>query len=174
MCFSDASSIAAGAYSVSSKDHIVKLGCLGSGQRTKHKKFYIQKIKAVLLAFNSFSDKLNNKNVKWFTDSHICARILQSGSYKEDLHSLSCQMYSVYASKGISLDIHWIHRSQNCEADFISTVVRQSIMMSGAFQIIIFFFLHLWIPCGPGPCGGLTILTDLPIMRVGKLKRLTQ
>ena len=120
---------AAGAYSVNYKDHIYQ-AFWSEEEAQKHSTY--RKMKAVLLALDSFSDKLNNKNVKWFTDSKNCARILQSGSFKEDLHSVACQIYSLCASKGISLEIHWIPRSQNCQADFIS----KAFLMTGAFQMI--------------------------------------
>ena len=120
MLYNDASSIVVGAYSVNFKDHICQ--AFWTEEEAQKSSTY-REIQTALLALDSFSDKLNSKNVKWFTDSQNCARILQSGSFKEDLHSLAFQIYSVCASKGISLDIHCIPRSQNCQADFISKAI---------------------------------------------------
>ena len=50
-------------------------------------------------------------------------RILQSGSCKEELHDLASKIYSFCASKGISLDVQWIPRSQNVQADLISKAI---------------------------------------------------
>ena len=120
ICFSDASSVAAGAYSVNFKDHICH--AFWSNEDAQ-KSSTFREIKAVSIALDSFGGKLSNKAVKWFTDSQNCMRILQSGSCKEELHDLACKIYSFCASKGISLDVQWIPRSQNVQADFISKAI---------------------------------------------------
>ena len=78
---------------------------------------------------------MSNKAVKWFTDSQNCMRILQSGSCKEELHDLAGKIYSFCASKGISLDVQWIPRSQNVQADFISKAIDWGVSEE-------FFYVH--------------------------------
>ena len=104
VCYSDASSIAAGAYSVNFKDHICH-AFWSDDDANKSSTF--REIKAVSFALDSFGDKFNNKTVLWYTDSQNCMRILQSGSCKEELYVLACQIHSFCVSNGISLDVQW-------------------------------------------------------------------
>ena len=88
--YSDASNIACGAYSVEIESKVF------------HKMFNdfesIQsstwrEMKAIEQALSSFKLQFSDKSLKWHTDNQNCLRIVQVGSMKEPLHSLS---YSIF------------------------------------------------------------------------------
>ena len=74
-------------------------------------------IKFVLL---SLVNQLSGLTVKWFTDNQDAPRIISSGSSKELLQSEALSIFNICCSHGISIEMEWIPRSQNDQADFLS------------------------------------------------------
>lgn len=120
LVFSDASQSAAGEYSVSFRDSIFHAFW---SENDSKKSSTFREIKAISFALESYKDMLQCKNVKWFSDSQSCVKIIQSGSFKVELQELACQIYHLCAVNSISLEILWIPRLQNSQADFISKAV---------------------------------------------------
>jgi len=65
---------------------------------------------------------LLGKTVKWFTDSQNCVRIVTSGSMKTDFHNMAYTIFNTCVNY-ITLDVQWIPREENNQADYISKLV---------------------------------------------------
>ena len=76
-------------------------------------------VKFVLL---SLVNQLSGLTVKWFTDNQNVPRIISSGSSKELLQSEALSIFNICCSHGISIEMEWIPRSQNEQADFLSRI----------------------------------------------------
>jgi len=66
---------------------------------------------------DTLSPFLSSSRVKWFTDNQQAARIVQVGSMHFDLHLLASDIFFC-SNHGINLEIDWIPRSLNEEADY--------------------------------------------------------
>ena len=62
-------------------------------------------------------------HVKWFTDSQAAARIVEVGSMKLDLHRMARKFFDSCVQLGIYLDIQWISRTLDQQADYISRLI---------------------------------------------------
>lgn len=118
--FSDASNSAGGAYTVDIDKHIFHQ-MWSKVEMSKSSTW--REMKAIEQALISYQNLLTGKSVKWFTDNQNCISIVRSGSMKIDLQTLASSIFSVCASKGISLNIQWVPRSQNVIADYISKMI---------------------------------------------------
>ncbi|VDI72882.1 Hypothetical predicted protein [Mytilus galloprovincialis] len=81
-----------------------------------------RELKAIESCLDTLKTKLESKIVKWFTDNQNCVRIIQCGSRKQELHSLAMSIFSICLHRSISIDIQWIPRNLNTEADSISKI----------------------------------------------------
>ena len=63
------------------------------------------------------------KKVAWFTDSTSVVSIVHNGSRVEELQSLALSIFHVCASSGISLEMKWIPRDSNHQADSLSRII---------------------------------------------------
>ena len=70
-----------------------------------------------------FKEVLRDKVVKVFTDNKNCESIVSSGSTKPDLHSLALDIFSFCVQNSISLEVQWIPRTLNAQADAISRII---------------------------------------------------
>lgn len=68
----------------------------------------------------SFKPVLLRCHVKWFTDSQSAIKIAQVGSMRLDCHRLAIEIFSMCFEGGIQLDIQWIPRLKNIQADYLS------------------------------------------------------
>ncbi|VDI24030.1 Hypothetical predicted protein [Mytilus galloprovincialis] len=82
-----------------------------------------RELKAIELALISFKNVFEGKTLKWYTDNQNCVKIVKAGSMNEKLQILALSIFSVCIQKCISIDIQWIPRSQNSQADYISRMV---------------------------------------------------
>ena len=73
-----------------------------------------------LFCMLSLVKQLSGLTVKWFTDNQNVPRIISSGSSKEHLQSEALSIFNICCSHGISIEMEWIPRSQNDQADFLS------------------------------------------------------
>lgn len=118
--YSDASSLASGAYTVE-----VDSKCFHLMWKESEKSMSStwRELRAIELALASFKDSLVNKDVKWFTDNQSCVKIVQSGSMKHHLQSLAYNIFKMCVEQKISIDIQWIPRLENEKADFLSNII---------------------------------------------------
>ena len=78
---------------------------------------------AIKFALESFEPFLQHSRVQWFTDSQVGATIIQVGSMKFDLHQMAFAVFSLCLKAHIELDIQWIPRSLNENADYLSRII---------------------------------------------------
>ncbi|XP_053403229.1 uncharacterized protein LOC128558328 [Mercenaria mercenaria] len=80
-----------------------------------------------MLAINycllSFSSKLAGRRVLWHTDSKNCVSIIEKGSMNSNLHDMAENIFTICARNCISLEMKWISRDLNLEADRYSRIV---------------------------------------------------
>ena len=82
-----------------------------------------RELSAIDFSLRSFTDLLKSTHVKWFTDSQAAATIVEVGSMKFDLHMLAINIFTFCLNNQITLDIQWIPREQNTQADYISKLI---------------------------------------------------
>ena len=75
---------------------------------------------AIHFALQAFQPLLKNCNVKLFTDSKMAARITEVGSMKFEYHQLAIGIFSTCLHTNIHLDLQWIPRTANEQADYLS------------------------------------------------------
>ena len=76
-------------------------------------------VKKVLL---SLVELLHGKRVKWFTDNTNVVSIVNKGSMKMPLQQIALEIFEVCLKNCISIDIEWIPRTGNEQADYISRI----------------------------------------------------
>ena len=77
-------------------------------------------VKNILFSMSKF---LHNKRIKWFTDNQNVVSIINKGSMKRKLQDIAISMLCNFLNNNISIDVEWIPRSKNDQADFISRIV---------------------------------------------------
>ena len=115
--FSDASSVAAGAICVQ-HDQKVFHQMFSESERCSSSTY--RELLAIKQALLTFENDLMGKTVKLFTDSQNCVRIVQSGSSKPVLQDLALSIFYHCLHKNMSIDVQWIPRDSNTQADYVS------------------------------------------------------
>ena len=82
-----------------------------------------RELRTVDLAVSAFAPDLQGKKVAWFTDNTSVVSIVHNGSRAEELLSLALSIFHVWASSGISLEMKWIPRDSNHQADSLSRII---------------------------------------------------
>ncbi|CAC5425737.1 unnamed protein product [Mytilus coruscus] len=82
-----------------------------------------KELTAVRNVLLSLLDFIKDKRLKWFTDNQNVVSIITKGSMKGHLQDISCDIYQSCLRHNISLDVEWVPRTQNENADFISRIV---------------------------------------------------
>ncbi|CAH3128854.1 unnamed protein product, partial [Porites lobata] len=82
-----------------------------------------RELKTVELALISFAPSLHSMQITWFTDNANVASIVHSGSKVPELQDLALRIFHVCVSFGISLELKWIPRSVNSEAEHLSRII---------------------------------------------------
>ena len=80
-------------------------------------------IEAILLALRSFRTILSGHKVKWYSDNQGACHIFKKGSMKPDLQDLALDLHIECLRDRLTVDIEWIPRIMNKEADTISKVI---------------------------------------------------
>ena len=70
-----------------------------------------------------FASVLQESHVKWFTDRQAAAKIVGKGSMKLDLHKMARRIFNICIRSGNYLEVQWIPRSVNREADYIRRLI---------------------------------------------------
>ena len=79
-----------------------------------------RELKAVnALVLSSLVSKLEGHRVKWFTDNQ---RIVRAGSRRNHLQLTGLNVFKTCFKFGIRLDMEWIPRSLNKQADYVSRI----------------------------------------------------
>ena len=78
---------------------------------------------------------LEGSHVKWFTDSQVAAKIVEVGSMKLGLHKMARRIFDICVRSEIHLEVQWIPRTSNQQADYISRLID-----TDDWQITEFFF----------------------------------
>ena len=81
-----------------------------------------RELKAVALVLSSLVSKLAGHRVKWFTDNQNVVRIVQTGSRRNHLQLIALNIFETCFKFGIRLDMEWIPRSLNEQADYVSRI----------------------------------------------------
>lgn len=117
--YSDASDTGFGGYFVQCGQDLVS----GTwSEKEMHTSSTLREILAVKFVLLSLLDKLSGLTVKWFTDNQNVPRIISSGSSKGHLQTEALSIFNICCHRGISIEMEWIPRSQNDQADFLSRI----------------------------------------------------
>lgn len=103
-----------------------------------------RELSVIEFSLQSFATLLEVSHVKWYTDSQAAAKVVEVGSIKFDLHRVARSIFSICMQFGIHLEVQWIPRSLNQQADYISHLIDID-----DWQITNEFFLFLDGHCGP-------------------------
>ena len=68
----------------------------------------------------AFLPKIQNSSVKFLVDSQAAAKIVETGSMKEELQWFATEIFHVCFANNISFRVEWIPREQNTMADWAS------------------------------------------------------
>ena len=80
-----------------------------------------RELRTVDLALSTFALELQGKKVAWFTDNTSVVSIIIT--VVEELLSLALSIFHVCTSSGISLEMKWISRDSNRQADSLSRII---------------------------------------------------
>lgn len=117
--YSDASSSGFGGYLVQCGRECVSGSWTSAARNTSSTLREILAVKYVLMSFVS---KLAGASVKWFTDNQNVPRILSCGSRRRHLQSEALEIFQICCRHPISIDLEWIPRHLNDQADFLSRI----------------------------------------------------
>jgi len=87
-----------------------------------HTSSTFREILAVQFVLLSLLDRLSDFTDKRFTDNQNVPRIISSGSSKTHLQSEVLSIFNICGIHGISIEMEWIPRSENDQADFLSRI----------------------------------------------------
>ena len=82
-----------------------------------------RELHAIEFSLQAFAPVLKGSHVKWFTDNQAAARIVEVGSMKLDLHRMARSIFKICIQSGIYLEVQWIPRTLNQQADYISRLL---------------------------------------------------
>ena len=80
-----------------------------------------RELEAIQFSLNSSKNKFENKTI--CTDNYACSLITRKGSNKPKLHDLALEIHKISSMHNIDLNICWIPREENKEADRLSKQV---------------------------------------------------
>lgn len=112
--FSDASDIAAGAYTVEVNENFFHK--TWSKQESVMSSTW-RELKAIQLALESFAGAFMGKRLLWHTDNQNCVRL-----YKEAVQKF-INIFSKCIENSISFSISWIPKIENTKADYLSNLI---------------------------------------------------
>ena len=87
-----------------------------------HSSSTFREILAVKFVLLSLVNQLSGTTVKRFTDNQNVPRIISSGSSKGHLQSKGLFIFNICCNYGILIEMEWIRRSQNDQADYLSRI----------------------------------------------------
>ena len=78
---------------------------------------------AVCHAVEAVKPDLQSRTVSWFTDNQSIVSIISNGSKVENLQFLALNLFMICIESNISIDVKWIPREANSDADTISKII---------------------------------------------------
>ena len=78
---------------------------------------------AIKFALDAFDSQLADQRVRCFTDNQKVVRIVQVGSMVKELHDIALDVFLLTSQRHIHLDLNWLPREQNSQADFVSKMI---------------------------------------------------
>ena len=82
-----------------------------------------RELKTISLAITSYSYILHDQNIAWFTDNQNVVSIVHKGSQIKELQTLALKIFSFCLKNDISLEMKWIPRDLNVDADSLSKMI---------------------------------------------------
>ena len=82
-----------------------------------------RELAAIKFSIEAFGTRLSKQRVRWHIDSQNAVRIIQVGSRVRELQDLALSVFLSTAQRQIQLDLIWLPRRQNAQADFFSKVI---------------------------------------------------
>ena len=82
-----------------------------------------RKLEAIYYSLCSLPKFLNNNSLFWHTDNFAASKIVESGSSKPELQEKAVKIFDICKVKNLNLEITWISRENNKDADFISKLI---------------------------------------------------
>ena len=115
--FSDASHMGYGGYILNKRGSEV-LGAWSNEESLESSTW--RELWAVNRVFCSVAKGLEGQTIKWYTDNQNVKQILEVGSRKPRLHKITLDTKFKCVSVDAKTFMHWVPRSQNVQADFLS------------------------------------------------------
>lgn len=82
-----------------------------------------RELSVMQFSLRSFAPILKSAHVKWYTYNRAVATIVDVGSMKLDLQTITIDIFQFCIDQNISIDIQWVRREQNVRVDFISRLI---------------------------------------------------
>ncbi len=82
-----------------------------------------RELKTVVLAAQAFELYLKNRTIAWFTNNQNVVSVVSKGSRRSELQDLALQLFAICVRSHINLDIKWVPRGLNTQADSISQIL---------------------------------------------------
>ncbi|XP_071796296.1 uncharacterized protein [Asterias amurensis] len=82
-----------------------------------------RELEAIRFALLSFLPSIHASKLKLLTDSQCAAKIIESGSMKPNLNNLVVDIFNICLNNSIRIDVEWIPRAKNDQADFVSRIL---------------------------------------------------
>ena len=79
-----------------------------------------RKLEAIRFSLLSSIKQFENKCIFWYTDNFATKQIIKCGSNKTHIHSLALNIFNLTFDQNIHLEVLWVGREYNKEADKIS------------------------------------------------------
>ena len=96
-----------------------------------------------MFALIAFLPIISRSELKVFTDSQSAARIIEVGSMNLELQKLAINIFSTCLSNNIRLEIEWIPRNENEQADYVSRLIDDWCIS----EIFVQMISDMWGPC---------------------------
>ena len=84
-----------------------------------------RELENVNFSLAALRDELQGRVVNFLIDNKSAVSIIQNGSMKEDCHLLALRIHESCSKAGISLNVQWIPREENKDADSLSRLPDQ-------------------------------------------------
>ena len=78
---------------------------------------------AIEFSLQAFAPVLKGSHVKWFTGNQAAVKIVDVDSMRLELHRMERSIFNIYIQSGIFLEVQWIPRTLNQQADYISRLL---------------------------------------------------
>ena len=82
-----------------------------------------RELEAIRFSLLSSIKQFENKCIVWYTDNFATQQIIECGSNKTHIHSLALNIFNLTFNHNIHLEVFWVGREYNKEADKISKTI---------------------------------------------------